>query len=224
VARSASKLNQLAGELGDPTRVLAVPTDVTDQAAVERMAAQVLGHFGKIDVIINSAGYGVFDPVAKLPATDVAGMIDVNLIGALRCTQAVLPHMQKRRAGQVVVLASIAGLLPFRNMGGYSASKFAMLGLFQTLQLELAGTGVRCAILCPGPSKTNFMDGIDLAKYPRITRMLPWITPERVADEIVQAVARRAGGRIVIPRLTLPLVIFGQAFPRLARLVMQLVG
>ncbi|MDZ4720244.1 MAG: SDR family NAD(P)-dependent oxidoreductase [Roseiflexaceae bacterium] len=226
VARSADKLEQLAGNLGGPDRVLVVPTDITDQEAVTHMAAQVISHYGRVDVLVNNAGYGFFDPVEKLPLDAVAGMLDVNVLGALRCTQAFLPHMRAQRTGQIVVVASIAGLLPFRNMGGYAASKFALVGLFQTLQLELAGSGIRCAIICPGPSLTSFMQSpnADIHKFPRITRMLPWLKPEQVAAEVVRAIARRVHGRVIIPRITIPLVIFGQALPGLARLIMRLVG
>jgi short-subunit dehydrogenase len=226
VARSADKLEQLARSLGGPDRVLVVPTDITDQEAVARMAAQVIQHYGRVDVLVNNAGYGFFEPVADLPLAAISGMLDVNVLGALRCTQAFLPQMRAQRSGQVVVVASIAGLLPFRNMGGYVASKFALVGLFQTLQLELAGSGVRCAIICPGPSETSFMQNPNAAldQFPRITRVLPWIKPEQVAAEIVRAITKRMNGQIIIPRLNTLLVLFGQLFPGLARLVMRLVG
>lgn len=224
VARSADKLDQLAQTLGGPERVLVVPTDITDQAAVEQMAALVIKQYGRVDVLVNNAGHGFFDPVADLAPEIVAGMLDVNVLGALRCTQALLPHMRRQRSGQIIVVASIAGLLPFRNMGGYSASKFALVGLFQTLQLELVGSGIRCAIICPGPSLTNFMQNAEVNKFPRITRMLPWLKPEQVATEVVRAITRRVHGRVIIPRITIPLVLFGQALPGLARLIMRLVG
>jgi short-subunit dehydrogenase len=224
IARSAGKLEQLAKELGGTDRILVVPTDITNGEAVSSMAERVLAHFGRIDVLINNAGYGVFDPVADLEFGDVEGMIDVNTLGALRCTQAILPHMRARRTGQIVVVASIAGLLPFANMGGYCASKFATVGLFQTLQLELAGSGVRCALICPGPSLTNFMENAPVDQFPRITRLIPWIKAEQVAAEVVRAIQRRVHGRIVIPRLTIPLVILGQAFPGIARQIMRLIG
>lgn len=224
VARSAGRLEQLAAELGGPERALVVPTDVTDTAAVQRMVAQTLGHYGRIDVLVNNAGYGVFDPVAKLPLDAIEGMLDVNFLGAVRCTQAVLPHMQARRSGQVIMIASIAGLLPFLNMGGYCASKFAALGYFQTLQVELRGSGVRCAVICPGPSKTEFMEHIAIDKYPRITKLTPWATPEAIAGVVVRAIDRRTEGRVIVPWYTVPLVFFGQAFPWATMQIMRLVG
>jgi uncharacterized protein len=224
VARSADRLEQLAAELGGPEQVLVVPTDVTDTAAVQHMVAQVLGHYGRIDVLVNNAGYGIFDPVATLPLDAIQGMLDVNFLGAVRCTQAVLPHMQARRSGQVIMVASIAGLLPFLNMGGYCASKFAALGYFQTLQVELRGSAVRCAIICPGPSRTEFMQHIEITKYPRITRLMPWATPETIARVVVEAIDRRSNGRVIVPWVTTPLVVLAQAFPWAARRIMRLVG
>jgi uncharacterized protein len=223
VARSAEKLQQLAKELGGAQHALAVPADVTDATAVSQMVATVLAHFGRIDVLVNNAGYGMFDPVATLPVDAVEGMLNVNLIGALRCTQAVLPHMQARRSGQIITMASIAGLIPLLNMGGYCASKYALLGLFETLQLELAGTGIRCALICPGPSLTPFMEHADINKYPRVTRILPWIKPEQVATAAIRAIQWRTNGHVILPGLLIPLVIASRLFPRLARLVMQLI-
>jgi uncharacterized protein len=224
VARSADRLEQLAGELGGAERALVVPTDVTDTAAVQRMVTQVLGHYGQIDVLVNNAGYGIFDPLVTLPLDALEGMLNVNFLGAVRCTQAVLPHMQAHRSGQVIMVASIAGLLPFLNMGGYSASKFAALGYFQTLQVELRGSGVRCAIICPGPSRTEFMQHIEMSKFPRITKLLPWASPESIARVVVRAIDRRSDGRVIVPRIMVPLVVFGQAFPWATRRIMRLVG
>ncbi len=223
VARSAQKLEQLAQQLGGPERALAVAADVTDGAAVKQMVDQVLAHFRRIDVLVNSAGYAILDPVANLAIDTVEGMLDVNVIGALRCTQAVLPYMYARRTGQIVTVASLAGLLPFQNMGGYCASKYALVGLFETLQVELGGSGIRCALICPGPSLTNFMEHADIKKYPRVTRMLPWPKAEDVAATIVRAIQRRTDGRVTIPKLAIPFVIVARLFPGLTRLVMRIV-
>jgi short-subunit dehydrogenase len=223
VARTATKLAQLATELGGPGRALAVAADVTDTTAVQQMAAQVIAHFGRIDVLVNNAGYGMLDPVANLAIDAVEGMLDVNVLGALRCTQAVLPYLRAQRSGEVIVMASIAGLLPFINMGGYCASKYALLGLFETLQLELAGSGVRCAIICPGPSLTPFMQHAEIQKYPRVTRIAPWIKPAAVAQATIRAIQRRTDGTVIIPIYLIPLVIVSRLFPRLARMVMRIV-
>jgi NADP-dependent 3-hydroxy acid dehydrogenase YdfG len=223
VARSADRLEQLAAELGGPGRAIAVAADVTRDEAVQAMSAKVLGHYGRADVLVNNAGYGVLDPVESVSVGDLQAMMDVNVYGALRCTQALLPHMRARRSGQIVVMSSIAGLLPFRNMGLYCATKHAMVGLFSTLQVELGGSGVRCAIVCPGPSRTTFMQRAEIAKYPRITYLTPWLTAEQVADAVARVIARGSDGRVIMPWQAVPLVISGQLLPGISRLVMRLV-
>src|SRR6185369_12706583 len=102
---------------------------------------------------------------------DLHEMIAVNLIGTTRCIKAFLPSMLQRRSGQVVIMASIAGMIATQNTGYYSASKFALVGLAQTLMIELGGTGVRCALICPGIAATGFQRRADSAKYARITRL-----------------------------------------------------
>lgn len=223
VARSADRLDQLAYELGGPDHALVVPTDVTDTAAVARMAEQVLAHYGRVDVLVNNAGYGVLDPFEQASLTDLQGMMDVNLYGAVRCTQALLPHMRARRTGQIVVVASAAGLIGFRNMGFYSATKFALLGLFQALEVELAGSGVRCAVICPGVALTPFMERAEISKYPRITRLVPWLSTEHVTSTVLTAIKKRREGRIIIPWQAVPLVVAGQLLPNISRIVMRLV-
>src|SRR5262245_26677772 len=106
VARSAGKLEQLAAELGGASRALVVPADVTDDAAVQAMVKRAIEQFGRIDVLVNNAGFGVLDRLVEAKLSDLQGMIDVNLYGLIRCTQAVLPHMIARRSGQIVMMAS----------------------------------------------------------------------------------------------------------------------
>lgn len=224
-ARSAEQLERLAGELSaGPGSALAVPTDVTCSEAVARLAATTLERYGRADVLVSNAGFGVFDRFVDARLADLQEMIDVNLYGAVRCTQAFLPEMLRRRRGQIVLMASLAGLIAPINMAFYSATKFALVGLGRSLMLELAGTGVRCALLCPHVALTGFQRRADVQKYPRSTRLLPWITPEQVACATVRAIARGTHGEVLIPRLARPAVAIANTFPALARAVMQLIG
>src|SRR5262245_15111836 len=149
-------------------------------------------------------------------------MIDVNLYGTTRCTQAFLPHMLARRNGQIVIMASLAGLIATRNMGFYSASKFALIGLGRTLMLELYGTGVRCALICPGVAPTGFQTRADSRKYARVLGLVH-CTSDQVAHAAVRAIERRTHGEVLIPRRAIPLIAIGAAFPGLARLFLRIV-
>jgi short-subunit dehydrogenase len=222
-ARSAEKLDQLAGELGAATgRALAVPTDVSSTADVERLAALTLERFGRADVLINNAGFGVLDRFADAQIADLQEMIDVNLYGATRCTQAFLPDMLRRRSGQIVIMASLAGLMASLNMAFYAATKFALVGVAQTLMLELAGSGVKCALICPGVAMTGFQSRADVRKYSRITSIVR-VSTAQVAQATVRAIARGTNGEVLIPWHVRPLLTFSSAFPSLARAVMRIV-
>jgi short-subunit dehydrogenase len=131
--------------------------------------------------------------------------------------------MLQRRSGQVVIMASIAGLIATQNMGYYSASKFALVGLARALMIELYGTGVRCALICPGIAPTGFQQRADPAMYARITRLVA-CTSQQVAEATVRAIQRRTHGEVVVPWRGGALAILANPFPSLSRLVIRLVG
>src|SRR6266545_2556511 len=223
-ARSSEPLEQLAQELrARGGRALAVAADVTSDADVAWLAATTLDSFGRADVLVANAGFGVLDRIADAPIEDLQEMIEVNLIGTARCVKALLPSMIQRRSGQVVIMASIAGLIATHNMGYYSASKFALVALARTLMLELHGTGVRCTLICPGNAPTGFQQRADSAKYARITRLVA-CTSQQVAEATVRAIQRRTHGEVVVPGQGRALSILANPIPSLSRLVIRLVG
>ena len=224
VARSPGPLQRLADELGAREgRALALPADVSDDAQVRAMAQAALAHFGRADVVVANAGFGVLDRLADAKLADLQEMVDVNLYGVVSTVQAFLPSMLARRGGQIVIMASQAGLIATARMGFYSATKHALVGLARTLMLELAGTGVRCALICPGVAKTGFQQRADDSKYARSTR-LSACTPEQVADATVRAIERRTHGEVLVPWYVHLLVAAAAPSPRLARLVLRLLG
>lgn len=223
-ARSADKLERLAGELdAREGRALAVPADVTRAADVERLAAATLERFGRADVVLANAGFGVLDSIADARVEDLEEILDVNVLGVARTVKAFLPDMLRRRGGQVIVMASLAGLIATKNLGFYSTSKHALVGLARTLLLELHGTGVRCALICPGIAATGFQQRADATKYARITR---WVatTPEQVAEATLRAMRRRTHGEVLIPWYARILTTLYNPIPGLSRLVIRLVG
>lgn len=222
-ARSPEPLERLACELGAQAgRALAVTADVSSDADVARLMQAALGRFGQIDVLVNNAGFGVLDPIGDARLSDLDEMLAVNLGGVVRCTQAALPHMLRRRSGQIVIVASLAGLMATRNMGFYNASKFALVGLSRTLMLELDGTGVRCALICPGIAETGFQRRADRSKYARILSLVRCTSPQ-VARATARAIRRGTHGEVLIPAYIAPLISAGSAFPGLARQVLRIV-
>jgi NADP-dependent 3-hydroxy acid dehydrogenase YdfG len=154
VARSEDKLKALCGELGDYTSFLVA--DVCDYQQMVKMAEHALQHLGSIDVLVNNAGLGVFDPVAQGKIDDWHKMVDVNIKGLLNALHACLPHLIAAK-GQLINLGSIASYQVYQNSGIYCATKHAVLAVSQSLQLELA-SAIRVTTISPGSTNTPFID------------------------------------------------------------------
>ncbi|MEE9414970.1 MAG: SDR family oxidoreductase [Acidimicrobiales bacterium] len=134
-----------------------VVCDVTDAASVNRVVAEVTAAAGGIDVLVNNAGIGGNGVLEETPISTYEQVMDVNLFGVIRCTQAVLPQMRERASGTIVNLSSIAGRIAAIGQSPYSASKWALEGLSEGLAQELAPHGVRVVIIEPGIVKTAIL-------------------------------------------------------------------
>jgi NAD(P)-dependent dehydrogenase (short-subunit alcohol dehydrogenase family) len=160
LARRAESLGEVAREVeAAGGRALALPADVTDARSVRAAADEVREKFGAIDVLVANAGVGVLtDDYARL-GEQVAETLEINLIGAANSASAVLPEMIARGAGQVVAISSLASYRGLPKSGAYCASKAAMNALFESLRLDLKGTGVDVSIIKPGFIKTPLTAG-----------------------------------------------------------------
>ncbi len=138
---------------GEPWPHLAM--DVTDTGSVERAVAEILAREGRIDAVVHSAGVSLTVPVEETSIAEAQAHFDVNYFGAMRVLHAVLPGMRGRRAGRIVVIGSIGGLIGLRYLGQYSASKFAVDGLIEALRPEIAPFGIEATIVHPGDFKTE---------------------------------------------------------------------
>jgi NAD(P)-dependent dehydrogenase (short-subunit alcohol dehydrogenase family) len=136
------------GRHGD--RLLALPLDVTDRAAVLAAVATAVEHFGHLDIVVNNAGTMSMGMIEEFTEAEARAQFEVNLFGALWVSQAVLPHLRARRAGHIVQVSSIAALGGFPSTGMYSASKFALEGMSEALAMEAAAFGVKVSIVEPG--------------------------------------------------------------------------
>ncbi|WP_127579505.1 SDR family NAD(P)-dependent oxidoreductase [Paenibacillus koleovorans] len=165
--------------------------DVTSDEQVQLAVEQAIADFGRIDVWINNAGYGVFKRLDEAPLSDFTGMMDVNYMGTVRCTKAVLPHMRRAGRGQLVNVASIAGKIGSAKSTAYAASKHAVLGFTNSLRQELHGTGIVVTAVNPGPIDTPFFQQADPSgEYVNNIKAF-MLKPERVADAVVNAIDRR---------------------------------
>jgi short-subunit dehydrogenase len=147
--KDASGLESLRDELqGQGAEVLAIPCDITDATACERAVAAVVQRLGTIDVMVNNAGISHRSGFASTGLDVIRRVMEVNFFGAVNCTKAALPHLVARR-GLIVVVSSVAGYTPLIARTGYSASKHALHGFFDSLRTELEPSGVDVMIVCP---------------------------------------------------------------------------
>ena len=221
-ARSTDKLNALVAELGGADHAIAVTADVTSDSDVAHLVATA-NAFGTVDTLINNAGFGFIDPIVDAPLSDLQRIMDVNVYGAVRCTKAFLPGLIQRGQGQIIMLASMAGLVAARNMSYYSASKFALVAIGRSMQQELANTGVVCTIVCPGVAQTGFQHKSPNEKYPRAASLSTCTSPQ-VASAVIDAMRRRTNGEVSVPWQSVILARFSAAFPGVARAIMNMIG
>ena len=130
--------------------------DVTDPPSIRTAVDLVLQRFGRIDVLVNNAGYAQIGPLEELSDKQIQQMFDVNVFGVTRMTRAVVPHMRKQKSGRIINISSIAGKMVTPVNGSYSASKFALEALSDALRWELKPFNIQVILIEPGAIKTNF--------------------------------------------------------------------
>jgi NAD(P)-dependent dehydrogenase (short-subunit alcohol dehydrogenase family) len=153
-ARDPATLDDLVAQHGDS--VLPVALDVTDREAVFDAVRRAHERFGRLDVVVNNAGYGQFGMVEELSEAEARDQIETNLFGALWVTQAALPYLREQGSGHFLQVSSIGGISAFAGMGMYHASKWALEGISQSLALEVAGFGVKVTVIEPGGYATDW--------------------------------------------------------------------
>jgi NAD(P)-dependent dehydrogenase (short-subunit alcohol dehydrogenase family) len=153
-ARNVKSLASLVERYGD--RIAALPLDVTNREAVFQAVSETHRRFGRIDVAINNAGYGLFGAVEEISEADARAQIDTNLFGALWVTQAVLPIMREQRTGHIIQVSSIGGVNAFPTLGLYHASKWGLEGLSQALAAEVGPLGIKVTLIEPAGYATDW--------------------------------------------------------------------
>jgi len=159
VARSADALAKVATEARKHgVKALAVATDVTKPTAVQACFRRAIQRLGRVDVVVNNAGVLIPARVPDIRAADLQKMLDVNLFGALWVMQSAVKVMRAQGGGHIVNVASLAGRRGFSPLGGYSATKFALVGLTEALRSELVGEPIKVSLVMPGVVDTPMGD------------------------------------------------------------------
>jgi NAD(P)-dependent dehydrogenase (short-subunit alcohol dehydrogenase family) len=153
-ARDVKTLGPLVERYGDLIAPLAL--DVTDKAAASAAIAFAQERFGRLDVVINNAGYGLFGTIEEVSESEARAQLETNLFGALWVTQAALPFMRAQGSGHIIQVSSIGGVNAFPTVGLYHASKWGLEGFSQSLAAEVAGFGIKVTIVEPGGFATDW--------------------------------------------------------------------
>ncbi|MEA2569296.1 MAG: uncharacterized protein QOI24_1297 [Acidobacteriota bacterium] len=219
-ARRADQLESVAAEcraLG--ARCSIVVTDVTKREDCLRLIESA----PQLDVLVNNAGFAVFDAIESAKPDELESMMQTNFFGTVWCSQAALPRMLARGSGTIVNVASIAGIMGYARMGGYCATKFAIIGFTEALRDEVIGRGVKVAMVCPGTTETEFFVKAERHRMPGASRLIPAVKPEKIARAIADAAADGRYRRI-LPLGAAAYMRFKELFPRVAHLFMRRVS
>ncbi|MET9001841.1 SDR family NAD(P)-dependent oxidoreductase [Amycolatopsis sp. NPDC004169] len=189
VARDAAKLD----DLGPAERLLTISADVRDETAVQQAVEQAVTRFGRIDVLANNAGYGVFGAVEEATDAQARALFDTNVFGVLNVLRAALPVLRAQRSGHILQGSSIFGQTAAPGFGMLAASKYAVEGLSDALALEVAPLGIKVTLVQPGPTATAFGANVDPAQgahtdYDATVRAPQGDTPASAAGKVAEGI------------------------------------
>jgi short-subunit dehydrogenase len=193
---------------------LIAPGDITVEADRRRVVERTLERFGAIDILINNAGVGLYQPSWEMPLAEARALMELNFFAPLAMTQLVVPHMRARRSGMLVNVGSIGGkvVLPWLTL--YCVTKSALGMLTEGQRIELMRDGIRTMLVCPGYVKTGFQKNVRAGQAPEKVQSARRfaITPEQCAEAIRRGVERDAR-TVVTPRSGWLLVLAMRLFP-----------
>lgn len=187
-ARNADSVADLAKKYGEEN-ALPIALDVIDKPGVEAAMKQAHEHFGRLDVVVNNAGYGLFGSVEEVSEEQARDQIETNLFGALWVTQAALPFLREQGSGHVIQVSSIGGVSAFPGIGLYHASKWALEGFSQSLAGEVADLGIKVTVVEPGGFSTDWAgpsavraDEMDVYQPVRDANAKRFSNPDAIGD------------------------------------------
>jgi NAD(P)-dependent dehydrogenase (short-subunit alcohol dehydrogenase family) len=200
-ARNPERLLQAATNLrsqGGPES-LSFLCDVSKRDDVDKLVSEAITRFGRIDILVNNAGSGLIAPIEAIRVEDAKALFETNFFGAVNCTQAVLPHLKRRRSGYIVNMSSVAGLRGIPNSSMYCASKAALLAFSDALRLEVKPHGIFVTTICP--SRTNDTPFVEHAKKygpVELYKVPDTLTTPMVVRALLEAIVHRKR-TVIIP-------------------------
>jgi len=201
-ARRLERLQGLASEIqSQGGEAIAIPMDIVQRADVALMVTSAVDLYGHVDILFNNAGFGRLNWLENLePVRDIETQVDVNLLGAIQVTRAVLPYMLKQGYGQIINMSSVAGWIGPPLYTIYSASKFGMRGFTDALRREVSPFGIKVSGIYPGPAKTEFGQHTGKSEAQRSLNVLQGLsmTSEHVAHRVVE-LAKHPRRVVILP-------------------------
>ncbi|MCH8248400.1 MAG: SDR family oxidoreductase [Proteobacteria bacterium] len=213
VARDKKKLDAIAEELRQKTRVEVFAMDVSNAEACVDVFKKASFEFGRVDVLVNNAGYHKRGNVEDIDASDLGNIINVNLKAPIMLSRIALPYLRESGGGAIINVGSLAGRAPIPGSAAYAASKAGLRSFTYALGVELAGSGIKLAVVSPGPIDTGFiMADIDA------TSDLTFSQPISTAEEVAQAILDLCGNNVreqSMPKISGWLTMIMYLFPGL---------
>ena len=197
VARTDTELHAVRAEIeAFPGSAIALPADVASEAEVVKVVRRTVELFGRLDIVVNNAGVGIFGPLAETTAEQWDRQMAVNARGPFLLCREAIPFLQQQDQSFIVNIASVVGVKGYINQAAYSASKHALVGMSQSLAKEVQRDGIRVHVLCPGGVDTQMVT----QARPDLDRSV-LIQPQEIADIVLFLVTRR--GNAVIDELSI---------------------
>lgn len=210
VARTKKTLDEAAAAIGKNAEPF--PLDVSDLGALTQLPLQVKERFGRLDVVVNNAGFNRRGPMEQFTPEELSQIILTNLTAPIVLTRAAVPVME--RGGSIVQIASIAGMVPVPHEATYSASKAGLRAFSRAVAFETEERDIHVGCVCPGPVDTGFLG--DLKEVPDIVLSQPMVTAEDVAAETMRCIDERAE-EIALPARSGRLATMGYLLPSFAK-------
>jgi NAD(P)-dependent dehydrogenase (short-subunit alcohol dehydrogenase family) len=164
VATSRTRASLEKGITVNPENLLPLETDITSDTEVKKAIDLAIGHFGRIDVVVNNAGYSLVGSMEEMSDEEFRSTMDVNLFGTVNVVRNVMPYLRKQGSGHIINISSNAGYVGFANAASYNAAKFGVVGLTEALAQEVKPFGINVTVVAPGQFRTEFMNSIQYVK------------------------------------------------------------
>lgn len=196
IARRKQRLDELVETIkAAGVRAIAVVGDASEEETAARTITAAKDQFGKVDILINNVGIGIYKTLIETSAADYDAMLDSNVRSTFLFTRHTVPLMMEQKSGTILMISSMAGIYGFAGEAVYCATKFAQVGFAQALDKELRPHGIKVGVICPGGVKTEF--ALDTGRTEESVAQSGWLDPEDVAGAVLLACTQSSHSRII---------------------------